>query len=142
KPTFQVAVTRLRSVLYCKVTSSTTSSGLAPGCVLARVETTPVAIASPPLVPRTRSSHHNCRESGCELRVQSGTRIIKLLVSFDSEVRIGRAARLGELRNRDTSRAFHVSRVSFRMINKQVSSIPAALEGIRDGATILSAGFG
>jgi hypothetical protein len=39
------------------------------------------------LVPRTRSSHHNCRESDCELRVQSGTRIIKLLVSFDSEVR-------------------------------------------------------
>ena len=28
------------------------------------------------------------------------------------------------------------------MINKQVSSIPAALEGGRDGATILSAGFG
>jgi 3-oxoadipate CoA-transferase, alpha subunit len=28
------------------------------------------------------------------------------------------------------------------MINKQVSSIEAALEGIRDGATILSAGFG
>jgi 3-oxoadipate CoA-transferase alpha subunit len=28
------------------------------------------------------------------------------------------------------------------MINKQVSTIPAALEGIRDGATILSAGFG
>ena len=28
------------------------------------------------------------------------------------------------------------------MINKQLSSIPAALEGIRDGATILSAGFG
>jgi 3-oxoadipate CoA-transferase alpha subunit len=28
------------------------------------------------------------------------------------------------------------------MINKQVSSIPAALEGVRDGATILSAGFG
>src|SRR5262249_36816686 len=39
------------------------------------------------LVPRTRSSHHNCRESGCELRVQSGTRIIELLVPFDSEVR-------------------------------------------------------
>src|SRR5262249_60612087 len=56
-----------------------------------------------PLVPRTRSSHHHCRESGCELRVQSGTRIIRFLVSFDSEVRIGRAARLGELRNRDTS---------------------------------------
>src|ERR1700751_2241900 len=80
------------------------------------------------LVPRTRSSHHTCRESGCELRVQSGTRIIELLVpfdsevrsrarrkmmrasesghyilvSFDSEVRIGRAGRLGELRNRDT----------------------------------------
>src|SRR5215467_6403407 len=57
------------------------------------------------LVPRTRSSHHNCRESGCELRVQSGTRIIDLLVSFDSEVRVGRAARFGELRNRDTSAA-------------------------------------
>ena len=28
------------------------------------------------------------------------------------------------------------------MINKQVRDIPAALEGIRDGATILSAGFG
>src|SRR5690242_15194104 len=40
----------------------------------------------PRLVPRTRSSHHNCRESGCELRVQSGTRIIELL-PFDSEVR-------------------------------------------------------
>ena len=39
------------------------------------------------LVPRTRSSHHNCRESGCELRVQRGTRIIELLVPFDSEVR-------------------------------------------------------
>src|ERR1700756_2144099 len=65
------------------------------------------------LVPRTRSSHHNCRESECELRVQSGTRIIKLLVSFDSEVRIGRAARLGELRNRDTSPASETGR--FRM---------------------------
>src|SRR6516164_3410664 len=32
---------------------------------------------------------------------------------------------------------------SFRpMINKQVPDIAAALEGIRDGATILSAGFG
>src|SRR5205807_10660579 len=30
----------------------------------------------------------HCREFGCELRVQSGTRIIGLLVSFDSEVRI------------------------------------------------------
>src|SRR5437660_1526162 len=55
------------------------------------------------LVPRTRSSHYNCRESGCELRVQSGTRNIKLLVSFDSEARIRCAARFGELRNRDTA---------------------------------------
>src|SRR5215470_10624626 len=47
------------------------------------------------LVPRTRSSHHNCCESGCELRVQSGTRIIELLVSFDSEVRIGACCKLG-----------------------------------------------
>src|SRR5262249_40549694 len=31
----------------------------------------------------------HCRESDCELRVQSGTRIIELLVSFDSEVRFG-----------------------------------------------------
>jgi hypothetical protein len=28
-----------------------------------------------PLVPRTGSSHHNCRESDCELRVQSGTNL-------------------------------------------------------------------
>src|ERR1043165_9051830 len=63
-------------------------------------------------VPRTRSSHCNCRESGCELRVQSGTRIIALLVSFDSEVRIGRAARLGELRNRDTNKITPVFRFS------------------------------
>ena len=35
------------------------------------------------------------------------------------------------------------SRVSFSpMIDKQVASIAAALDGIRDGATILSAGFG
>src|SRR6202008_1573627 len=61
-------------------------------------------------VPRTRSSHHNCRESGCELRVQSGTRIIGLLVSFDSEVRIGRAARFGELRNRDTKFSYKRAR--------------------------------
>src|SRR5690349_4042076 len=46
------------------------------------------------LVPRTRSSHHNCRESECELRVQSGTRIIELLVSFDSEVRYGACGKL------------------------------------------------
>src|SRR5215471_13011227 len=47
------------------------------------------------LVPRTRSSHHNCRESDCELRVQSGTRIIDLLVSFDSEVRFGARGKFG-----------------------------------------------
>ena len=34
----------------------------------------------PCLVPRTRSSHNNCCEFDCELRVQSGTRIIELLV--------------------------------------------------------------
>src|SRR5215813_4963839 len=62
----------------------------------------PRHIAPTLLVPRTRSSHHNCRESDCELRVQSGTRIIDLLVSYDSEVRIEGAARAGELRNRDT----------------------------------------
>src|ERR1700730_2407470 len=56
-----------------------------------------------PLVPRTRSSHRNCRESDCELRVQSGTRIIELLVSFDSAVRFGACGNSGELRNRDTS---------------------------------------
>jgi hypothetical protein len=31
---------------------------------------------------------HHCRTYGCELRVQSGTGIIELLVSFDSEVRM------------------------------------------------------
>ena len=51
------------------------------------------AIMTP--VPRTRSSHHNCRESDCELRVQSATRIIELLVSFDSEVRYGACGKLG-----------------------------------------------
>src|ERR1043166_9274671 len=47
------------------------------------------------LVPRTRSSHYNFGESDCELRVQSGTRIIGLLVSFDSEVRYGARGILG-----------------------------------------------
>jgi uncharacterized protein YukJ len=42
-----------------------------------------------------RSSHHDCRKSDCELRVQSGTRIMGLLVSFDSEVRIGPCCKLG-----------------------------------------------
>jgi len=37
----------------------------------------------------------NCRHSDCELRVQSGTRIIELLVSFDSEVRFGTGGKLG-----------------------------------------------
>jgi hypothetical protein len=39
-------------------------------------------------------------------------------VSFDSEVRVGRAARLGELRNRDTS--VFASRLS----TKQVPGMP------------------
>ena len=47
------------------------------------------------LVPRIRSSHNICRESDCDLRVQSGTRIIELLVSFDSEVRNGACRKLG-----------------------------------------------
>ena len=37
----------------------------------------------------------DCRESDCELRVQSGTRIITLLVSFDSEARIGPSRKIG-----------------------------------------------
>src|SRR5262249_28185364 len=53
--------------------------------------------SAPALVPRTRSSHHNCRESECELRVQSGTRIIGWLVSYDSEVRIGTCCKIGIL---------------------------------------------
>src|SRR5262249_44231203 len=47
------------------------------------------------LVPRTRSSHHNCRKLDCELRVQSGTRIIELQVSYDSEVRFAACGKLG-----------------------------------------------
>ena len=38
---------------------------------------------------------HNCGESSCELRVRSGTRIIELLVSFDSEVRFRTCGKLG-----------------------------------------------
>src|ERR1700720_2382508 len=38
------------------------------------------------LVPRTRSSHHNCRGADFELRVQSGTRITELLMSLDFAV--------------------------------------------------------
>src|SRR5262249_59723718 len=34
-----------------------------------------------------KGSHTSCGRCGCELRVQSGTRIIELLVSTDSEVR-------------------------------------------------------
>src|ERR1043166_7635607 len=52
------------------------------------------------LLPRTRSSHGICGKYDCELRVQSGNRSIKFASVFDSEVRIGGAARLGELRNR------------------------------------------
>jgi hypothetical protein len=54
----------------------------------------PTKVAVIALVPRTRSSHHNCRESDCELRVQSGTRIIGFPVSFDSEVRFGACGKL------------------------------------------------
>src|ERR1043166_6941790 len=43
------------------------------------------------------SSHYNSLESGCELRVQRGTRVIMLLVSFDSEVRLRACGKLGEL---------------------------------------------
>src|ERR1700736_1734868 len=40
-----------------------------------------------PIAANPKFAQH-CRKSGCELRVQSGNRIIDLLVSFDSEVRI------------------------------------------------------
>jgi hypothetical protein len=60
--------------------------------------------ASKTLVPRTRSSHHNCRESGCELRVQSGTRIIELLVPFDPEVRKRGCRRMMRTSESGTSR--------------------------------------
>jgi hypothetical protein len=56
-----------------------------------------------PALVREPEVRTNSRESDCELRVQSGTGIIELLVSFDSEVRVGHAATFGELRNRDTS---------------------------------------
>src|ERR1043166_6517331 len=41
------------------------------------------------LVPRTRSSHHDCCKSDCELRVQSGTSLIGFLVflGFRSSLR-------------------------------------------------------
>src|ERR1700730_9113051 len=47
----------------------------------------------------------HCRTYGCELRVQSGTRIIGFLVSSIPKFASWRAASLSELRNRDTSRA-------------------------------------
>src|ERR1051326_9092276 len=56
----------------------------------------------PRLVPRTRSSHSICGTYGSELRVQSGTRVIDLLVSFDSEVRIRTCARS---ESKDTSKS-------------------------------------
>ena len=46
------------------------------GDVALSPEGVPALHAHMVLVPRTRSSHHHCRESCCELRVQSGTRII------------------------------------------------------------------
>jgi hypothetical protein len=63
-------------------------------CVKFRRGVHPANDIAGPLVPRTRRSHHCCRESDCELRVQSGTRIIDLLVSFDSEVRVGACGKL------------------------------------------------
>src|SRR5712691_11785197 len=57
----------------------------------------------PRLVPRTRSSHDLAARVFANFGFKSGTRIIGLLVSLDSEVRFERAASSGELRNRDTS---------------------------------------
>src|SRR5438094_723254 len=56
------------------------------------------------LVPRTRSSHTSCCKGGCELRVQKGHQnhrvaSVPLIPKFASEG----AARVCELRNRDTS---------------------------------------
>src|ERR1043166_6094513 len=48
------------------------------------------------------SSHYNSLESGCELRVQRGTRVIMLLVSFDSEVRLRACGKLRRTLNRHT----------------------------------------
>src|SRR4029077_5294388 len=67
------------------------------------------------LVPRTRSSHYNCRESGCELRVQSGTRIIELLVSYDSEVRFRACGKVG--RTSESGHLGSTKRVATRFRN-------------------------
>src|SRR5205807_1266532 len=58
------------------------------------------------LVPRTRSSHHFSAGTVANFGFKSGTRIIELLVSLDSEVRSVIAANAGEFRNRDTSVLF------------------------------------
>src|SRR5690348_10898886 len=52
----------------------------------------------------------HCRESDCELRVQSGTGIITFAASYDSEVRIIPAANSGELRNRDAAADWQAKR--------------------------------
>src|SRR5262245_12135321 len=57
------------------------------------------------LVPRTRSSHDFAATTFANLGFKSGTRIIELLVSLDSEVRIRTRCNSCELRNRDTSAA-------------------------------------
>jgi hypothetical protein len=45
-------------------------------------------VCKPTLVPRTRSSHDIAASAVAHFGFKSGTRIIGLLVSFDSEVRI------------------------------------------------------
>ena len=49
----------------------------------------------------SRHDRRDARDKRGPSRVQRGTRIIELLVSFDSEARSVRAAKFGELRNRD-----------------------------------------
>src|SRR5262249_21772760 len=78
-------VTRMPSAGVGRLAKSMRGAGSVMGAPFGGVA--PRRPAGGDLVPRTRSSHHTCRESGCELRVQSGTRIIELLVPFDSEVR-------------------------------------------------------
>src|SRR5690349_3675327 len=90
-PAISSACSRLSSA-HGPAMSASGSALPKPAAPTATIELGPgstLSMAFAVLVPRTRSSHHNCRESDCELRVQSGTRIIELLVSFDSEVRFG-----------------------------------------------------
>src|ERR1043166_3873123 len=82
---------------------------------------------------------HHCRNSRCELRVQSGTRIIKLLVSFDSEVRIDRAAKLGELRNRDTGKPEILENAMAFLADTLARVKPSATVAVTDLARALKA---